>query len=240
MRRANAHARRPTAFPDAPTPRKTATTERARTVITRSSKHFRGKFPSRKCGRTIHWESLYERDAVRWFEYHPGVQSYREQPTTETYFDALLEPQRYFPDFEVLLTNNIVVHIEVKPAKRLAKREVKEKYDLIARHYAQQGRHFRLLTEEDLRKEPMRSNVHRLREYSKHPLPVATAKRQMAALGDAESWGFNEAAERIGMCTLLCLIANGYLYVNLNVPMEGDQRVWAKHYEEVDHDAFYL
>lgn len=240
MRHANAHARRPTASPDAPAPRKAATPERARTVITRSSKHFRGKFPSRKCGRTVHWESLGERNAALWLEYHPAVTSYREQPVVETYYDAMLEPRRYIPDFEVILRNGVVIHIEVKPAKRLLRRNLREKYELIAQHYARAGRRFRLLTETELQKEPMCTNVRRLREFSKHPLLQPEAQAQLAVLGNAASWGFDEAAEKIGTTTLLRLVANGYLYVNLDVPMDRNCQVWTKHFEGADHDAFLL
>ena len=55
---------------------------RARRVITRSPTRTVGRFPSLKCGRTIHWESQLERDFVLRLEFDEGVVSYREQPET--------------------------------------------------------------------------------------------------------------------------------------------------------------
>lgn len=210
-----------------------------RDVVTRSSKHFRGKFPSRKCGRTIYWESLHERDCIGLLEFHPAVRSYREQPSKETYYDTSLQPRTYFPDFEALLKNDLVVHIEVKPAARMARKDHQEKYGLIAKHYESQGRHFRVMTELELRCEPLRTNVRRLREHVKTALSPTVVQGWLHDLG-CGPYRFDEAARTIGVTALLRLIATGHLYVNLNLPMEGNQSVWATYTKETDHDAFYF
>ena len=67
------------------TPTSVARASRARQPTRNFSGLFRGKFPSMKVNRMIHWESLLERDAIMLFEFSPGVASYREQPFS-TYF----------------------------------------------------------------------------------------------------------------------------------------------------------
>jgi hypothetical protein len=53
---------------------------RARKVVTRSGKRIRGKFPSTKLGRMVHWESLYERDAILYLFSPPATMRRRTQP----------------------------------------------------------------------------------------------------------------------------------------------------------------
>lgn len=57
----------------------------SRRVITRSGRHFRGRYPSRKLGRMVAFESLIERDVILLLEFSRGVLSYQEQPTRIAY-----------------------------------------------------------------------------------------------------------------------------------------------------------
>lgn len=129
-----------------------------RKVVTRSGRGVRGYFPSRKMGRMIEWESLLERDAILLLEFSSAVVRYREQPTNvDFYMDGGL--RRYIPDFEAEMTNEAIIHIEVKPASKLAKPEIAHRYWAIAKHYEKGNISFQILTEKELRTEPRLGNL---------------------------------------------------------------------------------
>ena len=140
---------------------------RVRKVVTRSGRHHRGKFPSLKLERMVHWESFLERDAILHFEYHPLVTSYQEQPSVELFYDEGGEVRTYYPDFRVEFDDGRDLLIEVKPASKLEKPDVKAKLDAVARRFEEQGRAFRVLTEADIRREPLFSNLRRLHEVTR-------------------------------------------------------------------------
>ena len=73
---------------------------RARTVVRPSGGIVRGKFPSRKNGRMVHYEGLLELDAIYLFETSLRIVRYREQPHTYLYPDGE-KLRRYTPDFEL-------------------------------------------------------------------------------------------------------------------------------------------
>jgi len=87
---------------------------RAREVISPSGGIMRSKFPSRKNNRVVHCEGLLELDAAYLFEVNPLVATFREQPITITYPDEA-RVRRYTPDFELTLTNGLIVWVEIKP-----------------------------------------------------------------------------------------------------------------------------
>lgn len=136
----------------------------SRKGFSRRGRGFRPKFPSRKLNRMIPCESIPESKVALLFEYSRGVKSYREQPALILYPDGD-RIRRYYPDFEVITANDVVIHIEVKPADRLRKPETAEKFRAIAAYYLSQGRLFRILTEQEFEREPLHSNLktlHRL------------------------------------------------------------------------------
>jgi hypothetical protein len=123
---------------------------RARDPINRSTGLVRGKFPSLKTGRTVHWESQLERDAVLLFEFSTGVKTYREQPIT-TYYALDGKTRRYTPDFEITLVSGQVILIEIKPEERLNSADERHRFNRITEHFAEQGRLFVVFTERDIR-----------------------------------------------------------------------------------------
>lgn len=135
-----------------------------RKVVRPTGRGVRGHFPSRKMGRMIAWESLLERDAILRFEFSAGVIRYEEQPAN-IYYEQDGKTHRYIPDFELTLQDGVIMHIEVKPHKKLEQSDNKSKYAAIAKHYADMGVAFRILTEMEIRSEPSLSNLQRLARY---------------------------------------------------------------------------
>ena len=149
---------------------------RARDPISRSNGIMRGKFPSRKNARMIHWESLLERDAVFLFEFSSGVRQFREQPLTITY--ALEgKPRRYTPDFELILSDGSVELVEVKPKEKLLLPENSLRFTAITRHLSLQGWPLIFLTEESVRRPVLLDQLRQLFRY-RQPVFSATERRR--------------------------------------------------------------
>lgn len=131
---------------------------RVREVVTRSSKGYRGYFPSRKLNRQVQYESLLERDAIYIWEFSPGVIRYQEQPAIIE-FEHQGSIHRYVPDFELHLRNEQIVHIEIKPEGALSDPELVAKYSSIARRYQETDIEFLILTEREIRQPFLLSNL---------------------------------------------------------------------------------
>ena len=129
-----------------------------RKVVTRSGRGFRGYFPSKKLNRMVEYESLLERDAILLFEFSSGIVSYQEQPEMIYYNDGD-KTRQYFPDFEVVLITGEIIHFEIKPFDVLSKPELLEKFGAIAVHYQSHRAEFRILTDQNIRREPLHSNL---------------------------------------------------------------------------------
>lgn len=153
---------------------------RARRVITRSPTRTVGRFPSLKCGRTIHWESQLERDFVLRLEFDEHVVSYKEQPETiEVPWQG--RNRRYTPDF-LAVTNAFRVFYEVKPKAKLEDAELTGFLALVERIYNGRGHRFTVVTETDIRQAPVLDNISLLLRYRRHPVDLAVERRVEAAL----------------------------------------------------------
>lgn len=205
----------------------------SRQVITRSGRHFRGRYPSKKMDRMIAFESLNERDAILRLEFSPWVHSYREQPELILYGDGE-RLNKYYPDFEATLQNGIVMHIEVKPMQKLCEPETFGKLTLIRKHYSSHRReYFHILTDEDMQVEPLASNLKTLSAIRTKPFDLTT---HPPIDPDGEPWGALE--QRLGRATLLKLIAHGLWLCDLRRPFTDDLPV--KHSWDTTDDPLYL
>lgn len=130
-----------------------------RNVVTRSGRGFRTKFPSLKVEAMVDGESPLEGGAVLLLESSWGVVGFWGQPARIRYWDG--EQMRdYYPDFDVLLVDGSRFHLEVKHSHKLARPDVADKFRAIAAHY-RTNLHipFRIATEIEIRREPVRSNA---------------------------------------------------------------------------------
>lgn len=205
----------------------------SRRVITRSGRHFRGRYPSRKLGRMVAFESLIERDVILLLEFSRGVQSYQEQPERIVYSDGQAM-REYYPDFEARLASGPRVHIEVKPSAKLDSPKIAKKLQRIATHYAQhRDEHFRVITELDARKEPLYTNLKTLSPLRAKP---AASFHALPTRLHGKPWHDLEAS--IGRDVLLKQVALGNLVCNLASPLQGDLMVFTA--QEAAHDSLYL
>jgi len=192
---------------------------RAREPISRSFGLIRGKFPSQKVGRMIHWESQLERDAVILFEFSRGVISYREQPLT-TYYALDGKVRRYTPDFEITLFTGEVVLIEVKPSEKLLDPKESTRLRRIAEHFAETGSAYRILTEIELRPGDLLANLQMVFRYREAKLSPFERRKISEQIRVAEEMTFGEATALLGAKSLVwILIAEHLLFCDLRHPV---------------------
>ena len=214
---------------------------KVRKVVTRSGKRFRGKTPSIKLARMVEWESLHERDAIPHFECHPLIVHYQEQPSVEIYYDALGESHRYVPDFRVLFEHGEELFIEVKPSRMLKKRDVREKLEAIAIRFEEQGRKFRVWTEEHIRRQPLFSNLKALQRSAKKASFRETDKQLAMKLIGGPTWSFRDLANQLGGAQkVLRLIFSNHLRVDLEATLRDDSTVWLVSSRGGDHGSFFI
>lgn len=205
----------------------------SRRVITRGGRHFRGRYPSRKLGRMVVFESLLERDVIELLEFSHAVVTYREQPELVMYSDGE-KVRKYYPDFKVVLSSGLCTHVEVKTNSKLASPSLVRKLDLIKRHYdAHREEDFRVVTDRDARKEPLYANLRTLSPLRAR-MPSDYTLIPLCSLG--ECWA--ELEGRVGRSTLLNQIATGYWSCDLSMPLQGDLMVYPT--QGAAHDSFYL
>ena len=196
----------------------------ARKVVTRRGRRFRGYFPSTKLGRMVAWESLLERDAILLLEFSPGVLSYQEQPVLIKYSDGNCM-RDYYPDFELELVNGKRVHVEVKTAKQLTKPVFAAKYKAIAEHYLRIRQDYRIVTEAEICREPLQTNLRTLVYLlgrKGHALPNTRLLEEKLGMSELQ---YSDVEKELGKDTTLRLLALGRLECDLTLPLAGDTPV---------------
>lgn len=183
-----------------------------RKVITPSGPGFRGCYPSWLLGRMVAGESWLELDAIPLFEFSAAVATYEEQPLLVDYPDEL-KIRNYYPDFLITHTDETQCWIEVKPSKKLLEPKNAAKYRAIAAHFLRQGQTYRILTEEDIYREPLRSNLRLLQRHLFHSAPAPEVVRRIIHRLSA---GPQQAAELgIPAHQLWCLVGRRILFADL-------------------------
>ena len=201
----------------------------ARKVITRSKKTFRAKFPSRKNNCMIHCESILEADTARLLEISYFVKNFRAQPSEEIYYDNEGNPRTYYPDFEAILMDDTVLHIEVKPSSKLCRPDIKGKLEAIARRYEEQGRRFRVITEKSVQSEPLLSNLKLILYHLRAPITGKNLNRLMGSLARHRFSTVAQAAAILGKESLVyALIGAGHLAADFNQELNMTSSIWIR------------
>ncbi|WP_370153695.1 TnsA endonuclease N-terminal domain-containing protein [Ferrovibrio sp.] len=203
---------------------------RARKVILPSMPRCMSRFPSRKSGRTIYCESHLEQEFVTHLEFEDRVLRFREQPVT-VQLQAAGKSLRYTPDFYVEQRNGNFLY-EVKPAKRVSKYEAV--FAAAANHFGQLGYQYRVVTDVDIKVEPLLSNRKILLRYRCHGIEehkFDLVKRTLTSSGElsAEELGHMLDSDLPDIATIYSLLARGYLAADLAVaPITPDMLLtWA-------------
>lgn len=214
---------------------------RVRKVVTRSGRGMRGKFPSRKLGQHVHWESTRERDAILMFELHPLVLSYQEQPSADTYYDDEGTAHTCYPDFLLRTVGGKELLIEVKRSADLARPSIKRKLALIAMRYAELGRTYRVITEHEIRREPLHGNLQLLWEALRAMVIPPAAHRAVGELSPQRVYTVADLVPLLGdEKTVYAFIALGRLRTNLEARLNRASPVWTLENTEAGDGAFSI
>lgn len=193
-----------------------------RKVVTRSSRKFKGYFPSRKLGKMVQWESTLERDAILLFEFSNGIKHYQEQPALIIY-EQDGEMRRYFPDFSLTLSTGEVIHAEVKPISKFNSVDVVNKFDAIIKHYDRIGRNFKILVDSDIRTEPRLTNLKLLAKAQYHDENLSDIHFEAIELLKSGSvYTVLSLAKVIGHRNVLLLLARGDIFCNFNIDIYAE------------------
>ncbi|RXZ36082.1 hypothetical protein D9O50_05860 [Oxalobacteraceae bacterium CAVE-383] len=189
---------------------------RAREPIGRSFGLVRGKFPSKKIGRMIHWESQLERDTVLLLEFSPGVIRYREQPfKIHIVLDG--KTSRYTPDFEVIRANGEIEIIEVKPSQIYADKHEMKRFAQIKKYFNDQGSEFRIVTEKEIRNEWLLENLKILKRFRRGALSNVQRKILLEKAQGISEIQFGRAQQIFTDCgEVWSLLADGILQTDLS------------------------
>lgn len=123
------------------------------------------KFASPKMNRVLTVESSLEFDACFHFEYTSTISSYEAQP--EGFYYSFGDKQLpYTPDFLVFDKARGPRFIEIKPYAELESEEFKEKFHGRQRSALDHGVPLLLVTEKQIRVDPVLSNLKLLHRYS--------------------------------------------------------------------------
>ena len=196
---------------------------------------------SRKNARMVASESSLERDLLVLLEFDPTVERYEEQPVCIEYVDREGDNHTYTPDVLVYY------HPDLSPASPPLLCEVKYRADLFAnwkeikpkvragRAYArQQGWHFKIITEREIRT-PYLKNAKFLRPYRVHIIKEEEARIILDALHVVGESVPEQLLTRLHqdpfkraelLPTLWHLVAQGRISADLNKPLTMQTRLW--------------
>ncbi len=190
-----------------------------RKVVTRSSCHFRGYFPSLKNGHSVAWESQLEGGFFRLLELSPTVVRYEVQPSRERVplGDSFVD---YVPDLRVFLENGCEWWFEVKPEKKLLINSVKLKLDAAKMHFTATNRNFSVVTDHLIWREPLANNLQKILYHRRGPLLSSSDKADAySELNKYQPHTFEEVISIFGEIEAWRLLALCNIGVNLDVSL---------------------
>lgn len=201
--------------------------ERARKVVSRSNTRPTGKFPSRRMGRMIHWDSPHELNAYRLLESNPSVLSFREQPCVIHY---QLDGQvfRHYPDC-LVETHGAKALWEVKTAADARRPEVAIRTRFLVQHAPTWGYEYAVVLAEDLARQPRMKNVRYLLRHGRIELTFEQKEfaRRLFASTFQISWAdvLDDKYQPFTMQQACRLVLDGALYLDLDAPVKSDTQL---------------
>lgn len=163
--------------------------ERIRKVVRRSNSRMTGKFPSRKNGRMMQWESKYELETFQILEVSPLVVAYSEQAAEIKYSGADGIEHRHYPDILVVLRGGIKMFIEVKPESAIEDQNLAERTRLLSALLNLEGYRYLMILPEQVENLAYLENAKHLLLYCKMPMPESVwemVRRILLAEGSIE------------------------------------------------------
>ena len=124
-----------------------------------------GNFSSCKMKTSIWYDSALKRDFMYWLEFDPDVLSYTLQAVSFDYYESG-KLKQYVPDFQVVRHQKKQI-IDVKSRKTIKSDRYKRVYQQLIGMCNETGYKFVALSELEIRKEPIFSNIKLLYRYAR-------------------------------------------------------------------------
>ena len=213
---------------------------RSRDVVRPTGTGMCGKFPSRKSGGMVQYESLLERDAIYLFETSPNILRYGEQPPKVHYPDGN-RLRLYTPDFELMLNTGEIILVETKPLSKLGDQDVKHQLERITEYLTQMDRPFLVLTDDSIQREPRLTNLKFINAELPRLWPTEAAiyniYQQYVNLFPMD---FNQAKGLFAkhQFELSSLIVSGVLTLDLDQAIHSETQIYS--IKEHFHDSFWI
>lgn len=129
-----------------------------------------GRFPSLRLARVVDYESSIERDYLYLLDFERAVSWFAEQPLTIDYEDQG-KGRRYTPDFHVI-NNGQHILVECKPQTHVDREKNQRKFAVARQWCKEQGWAFEVVTDEQLRSGYRLTNIKRLTQFARYPIPA--------------------------------------------------------------------
>lgn len=167
----------------------------------------------------VHCESPLEGDFVLRCDFDDQISVIQEQPERLEYQNDG-KKRRYTADFRIT-RNSISQLIEVKPEEKLGDPLVLAKLNLVQSIYAENGEILGIVTDREIRQEPLLSNLKILKRYRQRSLMGIHGANLADDIRHALPASADELASLLGgRATVFGLIAAGHLSCDLNLPFE--------------------
>lgn len=197
-----------------------------RKVVTPSSSHFRGYFPSLKNGMPIPWESQLEGAFLRILELSPQVVSYAVQPSKERIpLDG--GAFTHVPDLRVFRNDGSDWWFEVKPENKLKIASVKARLDAAQEYFARTGRRYSVVSETLIKNEHVEKTLADLMYHRRGPLLCNKELEEVAELLRKHTpRNFSELLTVFGKPQGWRLLGLGIVGIDLDKPIKDDSQVY--------------
>lgn len=166
---------------------------RARRVLSPRMPRVMGRFMSSKGSRSIHWESQLEEDFCYLLEWDLNVIEFREQPET-VFVHYAGKRRRYTPDFLVHRHDGKFI-FEVKPLRKALSAKLQDLFEAANDLFTERGFRYDVVTEGEVRREPLLSNIKMLLRYSLAPFTDQEVMNALLWLQDHGPVPIREFAE---------------------------------------------
>ncbi len=140
------------------------------TTKNRRPKQNIGNFSSCKMETSFRYNSLLQKDFMYWLEFDTDVLSY-DTPAITVNYQSNGKEKSHTPDFQVVRYQKKQI-IEVKSQKTVESEKYIQLYKMLSGLYDETGWTFVVLTELEIRREPILSNIKLLYGYARESFSI--------------------------------------------------------------------
>ena len=189
-----------------------------------------GNFSSCKMGTSVSYSSLLQKDFMYWLEFDPDVLSYSTPAISFDYYHNGKQ-KCYAPDFQVVRRQKKQI-IEVKPQKVIERDKYQRLYQFLSDICNETGWMFVALTESEVQREPILSNIKLLYRYERENFSVDEYRGCLETVRSIVPASLTEVAaalneQKIRQNVLFKLLFHHLVEIDLNRSINADSIITA-------------